>query len=826
MIFGQNMKKNSKKILIVFTFIFLIVGLLFFVNKKQEKILFKDSFDTIDSWKIYDYESEQNNKVVSTVCNYPRGFNDNTSLYIESVELNDIRVYKSISVDSNSCYRISVMVNASQGGEDGSGANISAIDCYEYVEIKETYGRWKELEAYVKTKSNQNSIKLSLGLGGYDNTSKGYAIFDDLIIEKIDEIPINKSTINLLSEEQKEEYTPNVYGKYIFAGLMGSIFIFSIAVYVKRKDLVLDKKIKLKRKDYIIIAVLTLICMAVSFYKLGDFSGAENFWKAGEIGEYVIVEFPESINVKRMAHYGNVLSKGYYEVSYLTEKGYKSAFTLGENIENQTKTRITKAKSFRWKYDNKINFVTQKVKIECKKPGWAINELAFFTKDENGEYERIPIKVTEINVSKLSVGTPDMLFDEQELVPDSYSYMVCTYWDETFFARSAYEQLQGLSVYEKTHPPLGKIIISLGITIFGMVPFGWRFMGTIFGVLLVPLMYLFGFKIFKNRKYAFIAAFLMMFDFMRFTHTRVATVDSYLTFFIICMYYFMYDYLEKNDNKFSLRVSLKPLLLSGIMFGLGAATKWSAIYAGGGLAFLFFLSNIIKFMHLNKKSKKAVKVWLKKIFIPTCLWCVLFFIVIPLTIYILSYIPYLPSHSGKNLFEIFIENTKYIFSFHSGLHSTHSYASKWYTWGLMLRPFQIYSNINLEENIIARIVSFGNPAIWWISMIFVFVSLFFTWRDKDKNGIILLVAYAFQYITWALISRTTYIYAYFTAIPFAILLLVYCIKKMDKGKKSTNAVIGIYLLIVVILFVMFFPSLTGMAVNKNYSDWLKWLPKW
>ncbi|MBR2717342.1 MAG: glycosyltransferase family 39 protein, partial [Oscillospiraceae bacterium] len=44
--------------------------------------------------------------------------------------------------------------------------------------------------------------------------------------------------------------------------------------------------------------------------------------------------------------------------------------------------------------------------------------------------------------------------------------------------------------YEITHPPLGKAIISLGIRLFGMTPFGWRFMGALTGVLMVPLMYL------------------------------------------------------------------------------------------------------------------------------------------------------------------------------------------------------------------------------------------------------------------------------------------------------------------------------------------------
>ena len=33
--------------------------------------------------------------------------------------------------------------------------------------------------------------------------------------------------------------------------------------------------------------------------------------------------------------------------------------------------------------------------------------------------------------------------------------------------------------------------MSLGILLFGMTPFGWRFMGTLFGVGMLPLLYVF-----------------------------------------------------------------------------------------------------------------------------------------------------------------------------------------------------------------------------------------------------------------------------------------------------------------------------------------------
>ena len=83
------------------------------------------------------------------------------------------------------------------------------------------------------------------------------------------------------------------------------------------------------------------------------------------------------------------------------------------------------------------------------------------------------------------------LFDEQDAVPDTISQLNSMYFDEIYHARTAYEQLHGLRIYETTHPPLGKDLIMAGVALFGMTGFGWRFSGTLFGVLLVPLAWCF-----------------------------------------------------------------------------------------------------------------------------------------------------------------------------------------------------------------------------------------------------------------------------------------------------------------------------------------------
>lgn len=182
----------------------------------------------------------------------------------------------------------------------------------------------------------------------------------------------------------------------------------------------------------------------------------------------------------------------------------------------------------------------------------------------------------------------ETLFDESDCYPERYSFRNSMYFDEIYHARTAYEFLHGLPTYENTHPPLGKILISVGIAIFGMNPFGWRIMGTLFGIAMLPFLYLLGKKMTGNTPAAALACFLFAFDFMHFTQTRIATIDVYITFFVIAMYYFMYSYCSMSFYDTPPHKTFLPLGLCGVCMGLGIACKWTGVYAGCGLALLFF----------------------------------------------------------------------------------------------------------------------------------------------------------------------------------------------------------------------------------------------
>ena len=70
----------------------------------------------------------------------------------------------------------------------------------------------------------------------------------------------------------------------------------------------------------------------------------------------------------------------------------------------------------------------------------------------------------------------------------------------------------------------------IGIQLFGMTPFGWRFRGALTGVLMLPLMYLLAKQLTHDARLSFIAMCLFALDAMHFTQTRIATIDSYAVF--------------------------------------------------------------------------------------------------------------------------------------------------------------------------------------------------------------------------------------------------------------------------------------------------------
>ena len=376
----------------------------------------------------------------------------------------------------------------------------------------------------------------------------------------------------------------------------------------------------------------------------------------------------------------------------------------------------------------------------------------------------------------------DNLFDEQEGYYKSITFRSGTYFDEIYHARTAYEMIHGISNYEWTHPPLGKVFISLGVRAFGMNPFGWRIIGVLFGIGMLPFMYLFARRLFGAKTWvAGALTFLFAFDFMHFTQTRISTIDVYGTFFIIAMFFFMYWYSQTSFYDTKLWKTFIPLGLSALMMGLGCASKWTAVYASAGLGLFFF--GIIGWRayeyYLAKKNptgetegishQHIIEVFPRKL-IFTVLFCILFFIVIAGAIYLCAYIPFsdnasvggggnaqrflgtdwdetpvaglvqvLRDNSGNPFWELvgkMVNNQRAMYMYHHDLTSTHPFSSTWFEWPVMIRPMYYHSQ-TMSNGLKEGISAFGNPLVWWAgipALLFITCPLSVKRRLNQKLG--------------------------------------------------------------------------------------------
>ena len=168
-----------------------------------------------------------------------------------------------------------------------------------------------------------------------------------------------------------------------------------------------------------------------------------------------------------------------------------------------------------------------------------------------------------------------------------------------------------------------------------MTPFGWRFAGAMAGILMLPGIYLLAKQLTKKTPIAFFACMLMALDCMHLTQTQIATIDSFPVLFIIFAYFFMLRFIQTDIMKCRMKQALVPLAFSGLFMGLSVASKWIGIYAGFGLAVLYFW-HCFRSIGMYRRYAKDMKSDVFRKVLRISLWCLLFFAAVPLAVYLAS----------------------------------------------------------------------------------------------------------------------------------------------------------------------------------------------
>jgi dolichyl-phosphate-mannose--protein O-mannosyl transferase len=367
------------------------------------------------------------------------------------------------------------------------------------------------------------------------------------------------------------------------------------------------------------------------------------------------------------------------------------------------------------------------------------------------------------------------------------------------------------------HPPLAKYFQALSITLFGITALAWRLPSLIFSLLTLVVFYFlvrflgqnFFFKKESNLKkidlsinLALTACFFLSLDGLFLVQSRIAMNDIFVLFFTLMAIFIYVIYLA---NKKSLM-----LLVSGALFGLALASKWSALWI------LLFL--LIKELLMLKSIKK----------IPFLLFSLL---LTPIFVYLLVYLPMF--WQGQNLGDFLVLQKTILLSQLTNP-STHLYSSNPLVWILNLRPVW-YFTVPISGFWSANIYALDNPLLGLYMMLAFFMSIWFLLKHKlndlaHKSIYFIFLLYLSSFLPWIIFSRTMFFYHYLLAIPFLLILLSYFVINyfnQIKNKQKKRALMFNLLFWPFFFFIIFYPHWTALPVPKTFIEAVYFfLPSW
>jgi predicted membrane-bound dolichyl-phosphate-mannose-protein mannosyltransferase len=548
-------------------------------------------------------------------------------------------------------------------------------------------------------------------------------------------------------------------------------FFLLLALVINIYFLIKNKPIK----SYPLVFLLMGSFYLYAFYGLGSTQTPQTFHTLKDGQSVTLFEFEKPEQIDKVCYYVGIDKNVNFTLEYQRDKRWKKFYTYEKSYPY----------SFRWKCINH-RVKTEKMLLRVTKNQMMLGEVRFSHQNKNIPYQ------TKKNY----------LNDEANLSVDT-SYYAGMFFDEIYFGRTAYEIMHNIPVYENTHPYLGKHLIIPGIKLFGMTPFGWRFMNVLFAGLLIFMAYYFGLHLFKKQEYGFISAFLMTYSFMHLSQARVGLIDTFGVLFVFISYFYLYRFIVQQQ--------LSRLLISGVFFGLAASVKWSAVFAA--LGFLFIALYLLLSRYPLQKRFSGYRL---------LMYGVLSYGLIAFTVYAFSFFDiYGHTHSVQSIINY---NTN-MYNYHSTLQATHPYSSPWWSWPLDMKPMGYYKE--MKHGLLSSINAFGNPALFWLGIVAVLYLLLIAFMRKSLEATFILLAFLGLYLPYVFVGRLMFIYHFYYAIPFLILAIVYMLKDAMERFSFIRHFYGIYLLIVSGLFLAFYPVLSGYVIPQSHvSQWLKWFSTW
>jgi predicted membrane-bound dolichyl-phosphate-mannose-protein mannosyltransferase len=334
------------------------------------------------------------------------------------------------------------------------------------------------------------------------------------------------------------------------------------------------------------------------------------------------------------------------------------------------------------------------------------------------------------------------------------------------------------------HPPLAKLMIAFSMLLIGNNGYGFRLPSVVFGTLSILVLYLLLKRVSGDKLLSLIAAFLFSFDNLVFVHSRIATLDIFVLFFMILGFYW---YFGKN------------MILSGVAFALSTLCKIGGLYGilvvaiyHLGKAFLVKKDNNESLMHKFGDLERLIITYgisfIALLFVMDRFWV---------------------GYSSP------IEHLTFILNYTRALVAQSPTGIQSQPWQWLLNQIQIpYLKVDVNKMVDSSVVGsytsvhFNgamNPLIIYLTLPSVLYAGYLFFSRRDDLSLFTVAWFAGTYLPFIpmalLWNRIMYLFYFLNTIPSVCM----AITSMALDQKPPKIVMGLYLIAVVVMFVVMFP---------------------
>ncbi|WP_329344198.1 phospholipid carrier-dependent glycosyltransferase [Streptomyces sp. NBC_00663] len=481
------------------------------------------------------------------------------------------------------------------------------------------------------------------------------------------------------------------------------------------------------------------------------------------------------------------------------------------------------------------------------------------------------------------LGSPHTLvFDETYYAKDAWSLLRLGYegtWpdrkiaDPQVLADPQVIPLSDPGVFV-AHPPAGKWVIALGEWLFGLDPFGWRFMTAVLGTLSVLMLCRIGRRLFRSTALGCLAGALMAVDGLHYVMSRTALLDLVVMFFALAAFGCLLidrdrararlafalpppepDGRTRPDAVIAARAGTGPRpwrLAAGVCLGLASSAKWNGLY------FLAFFVVLTLLWDVGARRMAGAHHPYRAVLRKDLGWSLLSLIPVAAVTYLATWTGWFRSSDGYDRHWADgrggtwswipaplrgLWHYEYgVYQFNVGLDSFHKYESNPWSWLVLGRPVLFHyespkpgtNGCHTSTDCSQAILALGTPALWWTACAALLYLLYRWALRRDWRAGAILCAVAAGYLPWFLYQdRTIFAFYAVVLVPYLCLAVTMTLAALlgppgaTESRRTRGAIAaGVIVLLIAWNFIYFFPIYTGQTIP--YADWhaRMWLDTW